>query len=304
MDERFKRNFMLGALSVSGTVAFLTWGTLFSERAGEGEFPVSPETPLSANRAMLDAAATVGQGPRRIAESPLPVDTPNHSLSSPESPIDPAGGRRLAKVELGRAARSAQAWGPGGGAGEGGAAGRFSNSGTAATRAGAVGRWDLGPEDAAALMKAAGPLDQKSAERLGSDPKALSRAMDDLVEHPKALHYLMDNPYVAKKFFENKKIKDACADKRALAHSLSDAADQSGLKGYLKTMARSVGVPGSTIAMVESKINGVLFSSCPSFQQLAGDPSLVSGLINTAPEFFQVMGDPRFATRIGQGLGK
>lgn len=161
----------------------------------------------------------------------------------------------------------------------------------------------LGAEERSALAQAAGDVaSPEHLRRLGEDSTLLTRAATGLLNYPKAMRWLLDQPLLVKSFMSFPAAQRKCRDSGALANFLADPANPRGEKMYRAVFKSSLDDPKASSALLGSRLAEAILD-CPGVKSLVSDSEKVQGILTQNLDAAMLIMDPRTVEAISKVPG-
>ena len=140
------------------------------------------------------------------------------------------------------------------------------------------------------------PNDAAGLTRLGAKEGLLSAMVGKVMEHPKALAYLLNNKTLVNAYFSRDLVKKNCSSGSALKSYLMDSSNPQGVSeelGIARSMLRN---PAAASAALGTEF-GKRLMDCPSVGAVAKDPGAALVIIGSNPGLMSMLSDPN-ATKV------
>jgi len=137
---------------------------------------------------------------------------------------------------------------------------------------------------------AAKPMDPKESRSMGLAHGAISKAVEKLMNSPKAVSAILNNEYVVKGFMSRDTVKNATRDSASLANYLKNPANMNKFMGK-DVVQRGMNNEELVNAVASSGIVAALLDT-PGGKALLNDPEAIAGVIQVNPGLAKVMTNP------------
>jgi len=137
---------------------------------------------------------------------------------------------------------------------------------------------------------AAKPMDPKESRSMGLAQGAISKAVEKLMNSPKAVSAILNNEYVVKGFMSRDTVKNATRDSASLANYLKNPANMNKFMGK-DVVQRGMNNEELVNAVASSGIVAALLDT-PGGKALLNDPEAIAGVIQVNPGLAKVMTNP------------
>lgn len=137
---------------------------------------------------------------------------------------------------------------------------------------------------------AASPQDAKKSQGMGFAYGAISKAVDKLLDNPKAVSALLNNEYVVKGFMSRDTVKNATRNSASLAAYLKNPANMNKFMGKdvvqrginNQQLVNTVATSGLAVALLDT----------PGGKALLGDPMAIAEILQANPGLVDVLKNP------------
>ncbi len=142
----------------------------------------------------------------------------------------------------------------------------------------------------AAAAAAASPQDAKNSQGLGFAYGAISKAVEKLLDNPKAVSALLNNEYVVRGFMSRDTVKNATRNSAALANYLKNPANMNKFMGK-EVVQRGMNNQQLVSAVASSALVGALLDT-PGGKALLSDPLAIAEVLKANPGLIGVLRNP------------
>ena len=136
----------------------------------------------------------------------------------------------------------------------------------------------------------AGPQDAKKSRSMGFAYGAISKAVEKLLDNPKAVSALLNNQYVVKGFMSRDTVKNATRSSASLANYLKNPSNMNKFMGK-EVVQRGINNQQLVNTVVTSGIAGALLDT-PGGKALLNDPMAIAGILQANPGLVDVLRNP------------
>ncbi|MFH1726295.1 MAG: hypothetical protein ABII00_16925 [Elusimicrobiota bacterium] len=137
--------------------------------------------------------------------------------------------------------------------------------------------------------------DDENLYRAGATQGLLFRAAGVGLRYPKIVQFVLDNDLVVKGFMKQPRIRQNCHNPQALQSYLMDTKDPTGITLGMKTFLDSTKHPGSTTALMGSRVVNAVMKECTAIQTVSKDPQAMLQISLANPELFATLANPSIA---------
>lgn len=146
------------------------------------------------------------------------------------------------------------------------------------------------PTQSPAPAAAAAPEDEKKSRTMGFARGAISKAVEKLMDNPKAVSALLNNEYVVKGFMSRDTVKNATASAASLASYLKNPANMNNFMGK-GVVQNGINNQQLVNAVAGSQLVGALMDT-PGGRALLKDPNALGEVLKANPGLVGVITNP------------
>lgn len=140
--------------------------------------------------------------------------------------------------------------------------------------------------------------DPKASRSLGLTYGAISKAVEKLLNSPKAVSVILNNEHVVNGFLARDTVKTATANPAALAAYLKNPANLSRFMGK-PAVQGGLNSPDLVNAVASSRLVGALLDT-PGGRALLSDPAAIAGIVKSNPGLVDVLKNPNVLNALVQ----